>query len=149
MKIYVASSWRNIYQPMVVEYFRDQGHEVYDFRNPVSGDKGFAWSDLDPNWQQWTTKEYNECLKSPIAEAGFKNDFSNMNWADVCVLVLPSGSSAHSEAGFMAGEKKPVFVYAPQKFEPELMYKMFDGVFEFIEDIEVELQITKKLTKFT
>lgn len=45
-----------------------------------------------------------------------------------------------SEAGFMAGEKKPVFVFAPEKFEPELMYKMFDGVFEYLEDIEMELK---------
>lgn len=50
---------------MVIEYFRDCGHDVYDFRNPTFGDKGFAWADLDENWQQWTIKEYNECLKSP------------------------------------------------------------------------------------
>lgn len=49
--IYVASSWRNDYQPIVVRELRSEGHEVYDFRNPSHGDKGFQWSDIDANWQ--------------------------------------------------------------------------------------------------
>ena len=47
MHIYVASSWRNTYYPEVVQALRDAGHEVYDFRNPPSGDPGFHWSDVD------------------------------------------------------------------------------------------------------
>ena len=43
-KIYVASSWRNEFYPEVVEKLREAGHEVYDFRNPPSGDPGFKWS---------------------------------------------------------------------------------------------------------
>jgi len=35
MKFYVASNWRNQYQPRVVELLRLMGHEVYDFRNPT------------------------------------------------------------------------------------------------------------------
>ena len=33
-KIYVASSWRNVFQQDVVAILRDLGHEVYDFKNP-------------------------------------------------------------------------------------------------------------------
>lgn len=33
-KIYVASSWRNVFQQDVVDILRDLGHEVYDFKNP-------------------------------------------------------------------------------------------------------------------
>ena len=36
-RIYVASSWRNKYQPEVVAALRKAGHEVYDFRNPKDG----------------------------------------------------------------------------------------------------------------
>ena len=32
MRIYVASSWRNPTQPVMVTTLRDAGHEVYDFR---------------------------------------------------------------------------------------------------------------------
>ena len=31
-KIYVASSWRNVFQQDVVGILRDLGHEVYDLR---------------------------------------------------------------------------------------------------------------------
>ena len=41
-KIYVASSWRNEYYHEVVEKLREAGHEMYDFRNPPSGDSSSA-----------------------------------------------------------------------------------------------------------
>src|SRR6478609_530381 len=121
MKIYVASSWRNPHQPRVVELLRELGHEVYDFRNPAPGNKGFAWSEIDEDWEQWTTEEYFEALKHPISEAGFKCDFDAMKLADACVMVLPCGRSANTEAGWMKGAGKKVFVYSPVKQEPELM----------------------------
>ena len=36
-KIYVASSWRNVFQQDVVAILRDLGHEVYDFKTPHMG----------------------------------------------------------------------------------------------------------------
>ena len=38
------------------------------------------------------------------------------------------GRSAHSEAGWMKGAGKKVIVYQIWEEEPELMYKLFDGV---------------------
>ena len=101
-KIYVASSWRNEHQQEVVKVLRELGHEVYDFKNP-EGKTGFQWSEIDKDWQNWTTEQYREALEHPVAQAGFESDFNAMNWADVCVLVLPSGRSANTEAGWMAG----------------------------------------------
>lgn len=69
-KIYVASSWRNSYQLDVVSFLRNEGHEVYDFKNPPHGNGGFQWSDIDPNWQYWTTAQYREALNHPIAQKG-------------------------------------------------------------------------------
>ena len=37
MKIYVASSWRNEFQHNVVKALREDGHEVYDFREDGDG----------------------------------------------------------------------------------------------------------------
>ena len=51
-----------------------------------------------------------------------------LRWADTCVLVLPCGRSAHTEAGWMAGSGKRVIAYIPEMVEPELMYKLFDAV---------------------
>ena len=105
-KIYVASSWRNEFQPEVVKTLRALGHEVYDFRNPPHGRGGFQWSSIGEDWLEWSAEQYRENLNHPIAEAGFKSDLDAMLACDVCVLVLPCGRSAHTEAGWYsaAGE---------------------------------------------
>ena len=55
--------------------------------------------------------------------------------ADTCVLVLPCGRSAHTEAGWMAGAGKRVIAYIPEMVEPELMYKLFDRVVGNLNDL--------------
>lgn len=127
-KIYVASSWRNEFQPQVVKSLRSLGHEVYDFRNPPKR-AGFAWSDIDKHWLQWTPEQYKAALSHPLAHAGFHSDFDGMQWADTCVMVLPCGRSANTEAGWMKGAGKEVYVYQPIAQEPELMYKIYDDIF--------------------
>ena len=134
-KIYVASSWRNKYYPEVVEALRAKGHEVYDFRNPPHGGNGFRWTEIDEKALEWSFDEYSEGLHHPKAERQFKADLEALEWADTCVLVLPSGRSAHTEAGWMAGAGRRVFVYIPEMQEPELMYKLFDGVVGSMEDL--------------
>ena len=134
MKIYLASSWRNEFQPEVLRYLLNLGHEVYDFRNPSPGDTGFSWAEIDPLWKDWAPWDYVQKLSHPLAESGFKKDFDAMKWADICVLLLPSGRSAHTEAGWMKGSGKKVYVFMPLSSEPELMYKLYDGVLtEFCE----------------
>lgn len=128
MKIYVASSWRNIEQPGIVAMLRASGHDVYDFRHPPHGRGGFAWSDIDPNWQNWTAAQYRDALNSPVAEDGYRSDMDGMEWADTCVLVLPCGRSAHLEAGWFAGQGKRVFVLTKDGQEPELMAKMATAI---------------------
>lgn len=127
MNVYVASSWRNKYQPDVVTFIEEAGHQVYDFRNPPNG-TGFGWRQLDPNWESWTTQEYIAALQHPVAKAGFRSDFDAMMWADACVLVLPAGRSASIEAGWCRGAGKRLFVYQPEPCEPELMYLMANAV---------------------
>ena len=134
-RIYVASSWRNAYYPEVVVKLRQAGHEVYDFRNPPHGGNGFRWTDIDKDAFDWTFGQYAEGLHHPLAERQFKADLEALDWADTCVLVLPCGRSAHTEAGWMAGAGKRVIVYIPEMQEPELMYKLFDGVCDSIDSL--------------
>jgi hypothetical protein len=47
-----------------------------------------------------------------------------MQWADTGVLVLPSGRSAHLEAGYFNGAEKDLFILMVEPQEPELMYLM-------------------------
>jgi len=133
--IYVASSWRNKDQSKVVSILRNIGFNVYDFRNPGPGDKGFHWSEIDPKWQSWTENQYIESLKNPISEDGYKKDFNAMAMADTCVLLLPSGRSAHLEAGWFVGVGKSLYIVCTEPTEPELMYKMADGIFPNIKEM--------------
>lgn len=123
MKIYVASSWRNVVQPAIVLALRKCGHEVYDFRNPGPGLKGFAWSDIDPAWESWTPAQYRAALQHPIAVAGYKNDIDALRACEACVLVLPSGRSASWEFGYAMGQGKRGAVVQLDRVEPELMYR--------------------------
>lgn len=136
MNIYVASSWRNEIQPVVVEILRKCGHTVYDFKNPEPGNNGFQWSEVDPEWKKWKSWQFKNGLKHPIAEEGFKLDFDAMKDADCCVLVLPCGKSAHTEAGWMKGAGKKVYVFMPFDDEPELMYKIHDDILVNFDDLE-------------
>lgn len=133
-RIYVASSWRNERQPVVVGALRRFGYEVYDFRNPP-GRTGFQWSEIDPAWQQWDREQYIAALEHPIAEAGFRSDFEAMQWADMGVLLLPSGRSAHLEAGYFVGARKPLHILLTEEQEPELMYLMASSISRSIAEL--------------
>lgn len=139
MRIYVASSWRNAYQPVVVAAVRAAGHEVYDFRQPAPGNDGFRWAEIDPGWESWGPVEMRAALENPIADSGFRLDFRGMTRADAGVLVLPSGRSAHLEAGWLAACSKPVLVFMPEPSEPELMYRLLDGICVSMDEVIDEL----------
>jgi hypothetical protein len=149
VRIYVASSWRNSYQPGVVKALRDAKHEVYDFRNPGDGEKGFGWDSIDPAWKSWSVVQFREALGHPFAVLGFARDKNALEWCQACVLVLPSGMSAHLEAGWCAGQGKPVVIYAPELREAELMYKIFDRehitpIFEQLDDVRTALDLVEQ-----
>ncbi|MDJ0305378.1 hypothetical protein [Dehalobacter sp.] len=135
MKIYVASSWRNNIQPKVVEALRKEGHEVYDFKNPQPGSNGFHWSEIDPNWQNWTPDEFRVSLSHPVARDGFYSDMYALADCEVCVLVLPCNRSAHLEAGYAIGAGTPTIILLAEGQEPELMYKMTTAICVSIDEV--------------
>ena len=81
-------------------------------------------------------------------------DLEALQQADTCVLVLPCGRSAHTEAGWMAGAGKRVIAYIPEMVEPELMYKLFDKVVSTLDDLvqcfcyDGEIQEAKPLDEY-
>ena len=134
-RIYVASSWRNQFYPEVVKCLLEDGHEVYDFRNPPHGGKGFMWNNIDEKANEWSFAQYKKGLTHPLAERQFAADLEALQQADTCVLVLPCGRSSHTEAGWMAGAGKRVIVFIPEMVEPELMYKLFDRVVGSLDEL--------------
>jgi hypothetical protein len=122
LEIYVASSWRNKYQPNVVKELRDDGHQVYDFREA----DGFSWREVDESCLTWTPEQYLRGLKHEAALRGFKRDMEALVRCDACVYVMPCGVSASLEAGWAAGAGKLLIVYVPALRELDLMVKMAD-----------------------
>lgn len=123
MNIYVASSWRNSLQPAIVHILRRLGHDVYDFRNPAPYNTGFSWSEIDPEWQNWTPAQWRDALKHPVAERGYESDIAALRACDAVVFVLPCGRSASWEFGYAMGQGKKGYVVALEKTEPELMFR--------------------------
>jgi len=144
-RVYVASSWRNPYQPHIVKLLTTSGHSVYDFRNPHSGDNGFSWKEIDPGWKLWSVINFKDALCSSIAERGYQNDIVALDIAEVVVLLLPSGRSAHTEAGYFKGKGGVVIVHIPEPCEPELMYKMFNVI--TTDDVELLKILTCSLSE--
>ena len=132
--VYVASSWRCALQPAVVATLKAAGISHYDFRNPA-GQTGFAWSDVDPDWQAWDAETFVRLLDHPIAERGYQSDYRAMQAADTFVLVLPCGRSAHLELGWAVGQGKHTAILTQDGQEPELMYKMVDLVTPSLMDL--------------
>lgn len=131
--IYIASSWRNPLQIDVVRSLRHAGVDHYDFRHPAPGEHGFAWSEIDPNWERWTPTQWREALNHPLAVNGFHRDMEALRRCDACLLVLPCGRSAHLELGWAVGAAKWSAILAIEPTEPDLMVSMCDQFFTRIE----------------
>ncbi|AEK07523.1 hypothetical protein SEND513_79 [Mycobacterium phage Send513] len=137
--VYVASSWRNQFQPNVVQALRAAGYAVYDFKNP-NGEKGFAWSDIvDDNHDSVSTTEYLDIIAHPLADKGFQRDMNALFASDIVVLVLPCERDAHLELGWAVGAGKQTHILLDNPCKASLMYKMVDFIHPTLEDLLVTL----------
>lgn len=146
VKIYTASSWKNQLYPEVVRALRTAGHEVYDYREAISSEGkqlAFDWDQIDPNWESWTSEQFQRAMSHELAINAFASDKAGMDWADIGVLVLPCGKSSHMEAGYMVGRNKKVYILLDGG-RPELTYKlshnMFISIPELVKGIEQDGQ---------
>lgn len=129
MRIYVASSWKNPLQPIIVRQLEQADHIVYDYRK-----HGFSWGEVNmpPEPSVW---EYTQGLSHPRAAQGFLRDFKAMQWADACVLVLPCGRSSHLELGWMLGRGKLGIILTQDGEEPDLMAMLADHICENMTEV--------------
>ena len=126
-------------QPNVVRVLIKAGHEVYDFRNPNKKEPGFHWSDIDSDWEQWSSEKLIDGLEHPLATKGFMTDMEGLDWADAVVMVMPCGRSSHLELGYAVGNRKKTIILLSQS-EPELMYKMADYLVTDIDQMLIALE---------
>ena len=142
--VYVASSWRNHFQPAVIAVLKAAGIAAYDFKNPEGG-TGFSWSEVRPidapagipaKGSDWESEaNYLAMLDHPRSREGFAADFAAMQRADTFVMVLPCGKSAHLELGWAIGAGKRTAILLEDPVEPELMYLMADHLSTSVHDL--------------
>ena len=134
MRIYVASSWRNTRQPEVVNALREQGHSVYDFREPATA---FPWRSVATKEQLRDPRRFrDEVLTLSAAVGGFSADMNALERADATVLVLPCGRSAHLELGVAVGRHQLTYILLDDPLsEPELMYRAVSQICVTLEEL--------------
>lgn len=120
MKIYVASSWKTPRHAEVVEALRNEGHEVYDYRE---ANKAFTWDEIAPDHKSWRAADCIWATEQPVAEEAYRRDFEALVTADVVVGVQPFGASTGLELGWAAGNGRETFLLAAEGC-PELMANM-------------------------
>lgn len=135
--VYVMGSLRNPAISEVSAAIRAAGFEVWD-------DWRAASPHGDDTWQAYEGERgrtYDEALRGRAAENTYLWDRAMIDMCDVGVLVMPSGKSAHMEAGYMIACGKPVFMLQdgePERFE--VMPQFLTGV---CRDIEALLKVLK------
>lgn len=150
MKIYMASSWKNADEVQeIANYLRQKGHEVDDFTDDSRGRYVFFFKDL-PDYENLNAITL---LEHEPAKRAFVEDRSFIEWADVILLLLPCGRSAHLEAGYAKGLGKKLIIYQPsfQKGEFDVMYGFadlitddFNSVMDFLKKEQLGKNIKEK-----
>ena len=141
MKIYLASSWKNEKLVFIVaEFFRYRGHEVDAFVDTSTGRYSFHWTEMLSSSDK-SKSELNAItfLDDKRSQKAFREDKKWLDWCDVCILILPSGRSAHLEAGYAKGQGKVLVIYSHMEFPPgefDVMYGFADLLSIDLEEIE-------------
>jgi len=137
MKIYIASSWKNQnFCKAVADALRTEGHEVDCFCDGSSGRYVFHGTEFVKREEDMANYDAIEFISDARTIRAFEEDRRWLDWADACVLILPSGRSAHLESGYAKGRGKRLFIYGDfPKGEFEVMYRFADGMFR-LEDLD-------------
>lgn len=142
MRIYIASSWKNKDEVKeLARVLRIMGHQVYDFTDPEHyvpqiGHPGFAFS-MDELLKALGERKreelsWMELMELDAARKAFDNDKAGLDWAELVLLVLPCGRSAHLEAGYAKGQGKKLLIYGSLPMgEFETMYHFADRCVEW------------------
>ena len=108
MKIYLASSWKNV--DLVMAWKKElekYNHKVDAFCSDLSGRFVFHFSEIG-NLSELDAINF---LEDERSQKAFLEDKKWLDWADCCLLILPAGNSAHLEAGYAKGKGKKLIIW--------------------------------------
>lgn len=135
--IYLIGSLRLPTVREFAEELREEGYEVFD-------DWHAGGPEADDIWQQYEQhrgRSYLEALSGYHAKHVFEFDFKHLLRAEIGILMLPAGKSAHLELGYMLGKQKRGYILLDK--EPErwdVMYQFATAIFANKESLFAELK---------
>lgn len=143
MKIYIASSWKNVEIAYSIAcWLSDKGHEVDAFMDDSKGRYVFNWREIVKDKNKLDAVSF---LKDKRSQRAFMEDKKWLDWCDCCILVLPAGNSSHLEAGYAKGRGKQLVIYSPawKKGEFDVMYGFADLLTDKVDEIKKFLRKPK------
>ncbi len=138
-KIYLASSWKMAgFVIDLKKVLEKEGHEVDAFCDDSGRRVSFNWSMLEDTMTNEKLDIQNldaiEMLQHWRVIEAYNEDKKWLDWADTVILILPSGKSAHLEAGYAKGSRKSLFIFGGyEKGEFDVMYGFADKMFRYSE----------------
>lgn len=139
MRIYIATSWKmeNIAKGLTAS-LRERGHEVDCFCDQSSGRSVFHWSVFVDKEEDLKKYDALSFINEPQVRQAFREDRNWLDWAEAVVLIVPSGRSAHLEAGYAKGRGKRLFIWGDfPKGEFDVMYGFADGLYRIEQAAEL------------
>jgi len=124
-KVYLVGSMRNPEVLEVARQLRAYGFDVFD-------DWISPGADTDEEWYAYEKqrgRSFTDALQGEHAQNVFQFDKRHIDAADLLVLILPAGKSAHMELGYAIGQGKPGYILLdgePERFD--VMYAFATGV---------------------
>ena len=112
MKIYLASSWKNKKEVLVLaERLETEGFEVDAFCRATDKRYAFHWSELVDDEDELANYDAIEMLADPRTQRAFKEDKKWLDWSDTVIMLMPCGRSSHLEGGYAKGKDKLLYIY--------------------------------------
>lgn len=114
----------------LIAAIRARGKTCYDFTAKPADPTNPTASGEE---QMQKLESHPDFLNDPLHKEHYETDLAGLRNADIVVLLLPAGTSAHIEAGIAFGlGKKLILIGAPEK--PETLYYIFDEYYQNVED---------------
>ena len=132
MKIYIASSWKNVHAvEMLTIMLRERGHEIKSF---VENNYGEGHGAIKPiNFELWVQTEK--------AQQSFLYDTEGAMYSDLVIYISPSGKDAAAECGIAYAKGIPILGLYAKGEDFGLMRKMikwFDNYLDLLEHINLQ-----------
>ena len=137
MNVYLIGALKNRGIIELANEIRALGFEVFD-------DWISPGEEADEKWQEYEAirgRSYKEALFGTHADTVFNYDLEHLRAADIVVLVLPCGKSAHLELGWAIGKGKIGYVlFDEEPTRYDIMYRFAHDIFFSREKLFAKLE---------